>query len=466
MKILFQNHSSILMHSDDQYLLTDPWYNRPAFGSWLPSLAPYIHPTYLAALGDKISILISHGHDDHFDDRLLELFNKKTQIITAAFKAPSVINRLKRLGFENVVTVGDEEVQIGDKLISSYIVEEFSHDDAAFLIRNKAGAVLHLNDNYNVLSQKHEKLIKSRVGNYDKDSVLLFSQTNSASGFPLNYRRISTTDKIKILRTKVAKMVESGLRNAENLGLKKMFSYAGYASAYVRDKDYEKVSLFPSARFLKRLLSDEGIKSTVDIVDLYPGDSISLPDGKVSSAFVRDYQDSEIKNITDNFYKIYGNINECISYRKIDIIPDYLDSWLDDFLKELFAFTQRRIQGVDSHYNELSQKTFSIDVHHKGESIIQKTLSFSDGLVEYDSKANKICYVSANMIFKVLTGESLFEDLYTGYNAEWDRNPQHIYNRDIIMMITMFSYVYKNRLLPNYLSKYTQDNNPVKVKLK
>ena len=454
------------MQSDDQYLLTDPWYNQPAFGSWLPSLAPYIHPTYLAALGKRISILISHGHDDHFDDRLLELFNKNTQIITAAFKAPSVINRLKRLGFENVITVGDEEVQIGDKLISSYIVEEFSHDDAAFLIRNKDGAVLHLNDNYNVLSQKHEKLIKSRVSNYDKDSVLLFSQTNSASGFPLNYRRISTTDKINILRTKVAKMVESGLRNAENLGLNKMFSYAGYASAYVRDKDYEKVSLFPSARFLRELLSDEGIKSTVDIVDLYPGDSISLPDGKVSSAFVRGYQDSEIKNVTDNFYKIYGNINECISYKKIDIIPDYLDSWLDDFLNELFAFTQRRIQGVDSHYKELSQKTFSIDVHHKDESIIQKTLSFSDGLVEFNSKANKICYVSANMIVKVLIGESLFEDLYTGYNAEWDRNPQHIYNRDIIMMITMFSYVYKNRLLSNYLSKYTQDNHPVKVKLK
>lgn len=70
------------------------------------------------------------------------------------------------------------------------------------------------------------------------------------------------------------------------------------------------------------------------------------------------------------------------------------------------------------------------------------------------------------MIVKVLIGESLFEDLYTGYNAEWDRNPQHIYNRDIIMMITMFSYVYKNRLLSNYLSKYTQDNHPVKVKLK
>ena len=95
------NHSSLLIKSGEQYLLTDPWYNQAAFGSWLPSMVPYVHPTYLASLGERLTILVSHGHDDHFDDRLLSLFDKSTKFVTSNFKAPSVVNRRKRLGFES-----------------------------------------------------------------------------------------------------------------------------------------------------------------------------------------------------------------------------------------------------------------------------------------------------------------------------------------------------------------------------
>jgi len=69
--------------------------------------------------------------------------------------------------------------------------------------------------------------------------------------------------------------------------------------------------------------------------------------------------------------------------------------------------------------------------------------------------ANKICYVSGESLFSILKGESLFENLYTGYNAEWERNPQDVYNRDIIMMVVMFSYVYKHRLSKALKEKYS-----------
>ncbi|MBU2180938.1 MAG: hypothetical protein KJ930_16065, partial [Gammaproteobacteria bacterium] len=64
----------------------------------------------------------------------------------------------------------------------------------------------------------------------------------------------------------------------------------------------------------------------------------------------------------------------------------------------------------------------------------------------WNEKANKVCYVGESALFTILKGEALFEDLYTGYNAEWARNPVEIYNRDIVMMIVMFSYIYKNRI--------------------
>tara|TARA_Y100000996_G_scaffold344283_1_gene282009 strand:- start:83 stop:1456 length:1374 start_codon:yes stop_codon:yes gene_type:complete len=456
MRILFQNHSSLLLELDGNYLLTDPWYNQPAFGSWLPSFAPYVHPSYLAALGDKLTVLISHGHDDHFDDRLLSTFDKKTKFITADFKAPSVINRVKRLGFGDITTIGEKEVNIGKFTVSSYVVEDFSHDDAAYMIRTNTGAVIHANDNWNEFTINHKDIINKRISNYDKDSVLLFSQTNSASGYPLNYKNFSDSEKQSILKSKVAKMVQGGLKNAESLGLNKIFSYAGYATSYVKDKNYHKEGLFPTAKFLKDLLKSESIETNIDIIDLYPGDYINLPKGDISKAFVNGYTDQNIKMTTDTFYHVYGNIDECISYSNLSMSNDYLSEWTDNFLKEFNTFVQRRVDGPDSHYTELLGKTFSIEININDTNILQKTIEFGSGLRKFDPKANKICFVSAPTFFAVLKGDALFEDLYTGYNAEWSRNPSDIYNRDIIMMIVMFSYVYKYRFSKKFSEQYNQ----------
>jgi L-ascorbate metabolism protein UlaG (beta-lactamase superfamily) len=74
--VLFVNHASILIKPGARYMLTDPWHQKPAFGSWLPTLPQYIHPAYMASLGRKFAILISHGLDDHCDDELLTIFNE------------------------------------------------------------------------------------------------------------------------------------------------------------------------------------------------------------------------------------------------------------------------------------------------------------------------------------------------------------------------------------------------------
>ena len=194
-----------------------------------------------ASLEDRLSILVSHGHDDHFDEKFLKIFSKNTKFISANFKSPSVIGRLKRLGFENITQIQKNEKNI-DGLVSSYINPEVSNDDALYLIRNQDGAIIHANDNWNNFLKLHEKLIKERTKNYAKRSILLFSQTNSASGYPPNYRNLKFEEKQNILKEKVLKMVKGGLRNAETLGLKNMFSYAGYASAYVKGKNDEFIS--------------------------------------------------------------------------------------------------------------------------------------------------------------------------------------------------------------------------------
>ena len=458
MKVFFQNHSSLLIQHEDRYLLTDPWYNKPAFGSWLPSMAPYVHPSYLAALGDKLTILVSHGHDDHFDDTLLEIFDRETKFITANFKSPSVVNRLKKIGFENIVTVGEDEQDIDGLVISSYVVPDFSHDDATYLIRSDDGAIIHANDNWHEFTEAHLDIIKSRVSAYSKPSILLFSQTNSASGFPLNYRNFTADEKQKILKEKVAKMVAGGLQNAFSLGLERMFSYAGFATVYVKDKNYQNEGLFPTAEYLTQLLVEQEISYPIDIPNLYPGDSVTLPSGNIETAFITGYKDSKIKGSTDKFYDVYKLKANCISYREIELSSENFETWIDYFLTQFDSFVRSRVQGADSHYTTLIGKKFSIAVELVNGGSITKTVKFGDGLVEWESKANKVCYVGESALYSILKGEALFEDLYTGYNAEWERFPENEYNRDIVMMIVMFSYVYRNRLSKDAIVRFSSSS--------
>jgi hypothetical protein len=59
---------------------------------------------------------------------------------------------------------------------------------------------------------------------------------------------------------------------------------------------------------------------------------------------------------------------------------------------------------------------------------------------------NKRITVDSWLMSQVLNGDILFENLYTGYEAQWERYPSDVYNRDIVMFLVMYSYVYKNRL--------------------
>lgn len=457
MKILFQNHSSLLIECNGKYLLTDPWLDQPAFGSWLPSFPPYIHPSYLAALGENLIILISHGHDDHFDDKLLEnIFDKETKIVTANFKAPSVSNRVKKLGFNNIETVGVDGKLIDGFNISSYIVEDQSHDDAAYLIHNNNGAIIHANDNWQEFTDENETLIKNKISKFPKNDVLLFSQTNSASGFPLAYQNFSDTEKKEIHKKKVIKMISGGLNNAKKLGLNRMFSYAGFATPYVKNEKYHEEVFFPTAKFINKLLDEQKINSMPTIEEFYPGDYITLPGGNVTKAFLNGYSDSSIRDKTYQFYASYGKINDCITFKKSQSFESISSEWIEDFLDEFNKFTINRFQGPDKHYTELIGKTFRLIVKKNDNTQLTRTIKFGDGLIEEQNPVNKECIVDDYLFNEILLGKALFEDLITGYNAKWKRHPRSVYNRDIIMMIVMFSYVYKNRLANNYIEKYNK----------
>jgi Beta-lactamase superfamily domain len=450
---LFVNHASLLIKNADRYLLTDPWHQRPAFGSWLPTFQQYVHPTYFAALGNKLSILISHGHDDHCDDDLLRIFDKDTEIVTAAFNAPSVLNRLRKLGFANIKTTDDNGLTLKSGFtVKSYVNPERSLDDATYSIDTGSGFVLHCNDNW----FEFDADTLSRIGNdrarYANENIAFFSQTNSASGHPLSYKIFDHRQKISILRSKVKGMVVQGMKNADALGLNSFYSYAGFASVFVKGMPaYLELGLVPTAKFIRdELLDDAESKSLLDRVnvrDLYPGDVLDLSDGKITKAFISsvDYADRHLKDATVRYYDTYGIVSHCDTYRPATNEKFDQDRFLY-FLENLNEFVGRKIHADAKSFDTVVGKSLEIVLPDLN---IIGTIVFGGDVylgTQERGQPNKRITVDSSLMSQVLHGEILFENLYTGYEAQWERFPSDVYNRDIVMFVVMYSYVYKNRL--------------------
>jgi len=455
-EILFINHSSLLIkyynkESESRYLLLDPWHTRPAFGSWLPNFHQYVSPTYIAALGSKLTILISHAHDDHCDDELLALFDKETRIVTAKFQSGSVKRRIEALGFTNVLECADEGLQIETLQINSFINREVSLDDALYSISLIDSLIIHANDNWFELNEHVKCYLKDKISQIGKSKTFYFTQTNSASGFPLTYPQYSQNAD-RVLLAKVAKMIRSGLINAADLGLDRMYSYAGFANINIKDFEYK--SLFTTSKFVNEVAlpfiekladSPQGLTQKIKVEDLYPGDVITVQPLAIRKAFVdsEDYSDESILEKSQRYFEKYRLSESCDTFKYTDGLVDELH--LEYFLKGLQEFASQ-LMVREPMFKSLAGKSFEIYCVTSGHRL---RIGFS-GNFNPAQLPNKRLEVSDPLMCAVLRGDILFENLYTGYEGTWYRYPKEVYNRDIILTLVMYSYKYKNVLSKNY----------------
>jgi hypothetical protein len=453
--LMFVNHASLLIRKGDRYLLTDPWHLRPGFGSWLPTFQQYVHPTYLAALGDKLTILISHGHDDHCDDDMLRIFDRDIEIVTASFNAPSVLNRLKKLGFGNLKTADSDAgtVLTNGFAVKSYVDPTRSLDDATYTIDTGTGFVVHCNDNWFEFEPKALSSIAKDRAKYSNRNIAFFSQTNSASGHPLSYKCFDDQQKISILRSKVKGMVVQGMKNADALGVDSFYSYAGFASIFVKESpSYLDLALVPTAKFIRDELLDDAesraLLARVNVRDLYPGDVLDLSDGEIQKAFISntDYSDKQLKDATVRYYDAYGIINQCDTYKPAATRGAFDQDKFLYFLDNLNKFAVRKIQGDAKFFETIVGKSLEIvvpDVNVAGTVVFGGDVHIG---AHRNGLPNKRITVDSSLMTQILNGEILFENLYSGYEAQWERFPTDVYNRDIVMFVVMYSYVYQNRL--------------------
>lgn len=428
------NHSSVLIKEKDCFILTDPWFERPAFGSWLPVPPTSVHPSYLVALSktvDNFCILISHGHDDHLDDDLLSLFPKDTTIILPKYRSKGTYFRVKNIGFTNILEVPREGASWKHFEIKSFINSDISGDDAILTISGKTKFIVHANDNWQPLTQPDLATIKQDASKHLEENRIYMSQCNLADGWPNIYKDYGDKQKKEIHSARVERMIVSGLNNAQNVGILKFLNYAGYAACFIKGKEHlREVTSYQSSQVVTQLAKSIGSK--VEVLDMLPGDHYDF------NQIHNQFQDivlgeKQIKESSYEFYDKYKRVLNCNSYRKSSLLTNVqLKSGLDNFLNQFKQFVEERVQK----YN------FNSD-------IVDYKISFvapnAHSTIEMSTATKKSCtfHVSNSVASSLLTGEINWEHLYVGYDSEISTSPKNTNIRAVIRWLSMYGYKFQ-----------------------
>ena len=435
--IKFINHSSVLIQEGDSFVLTDPWYEKVAFGSWLPVPACSIHPSYLVALSKQVenfTIVISHGHDDHLDDDFLSLFPSNIKIIIPKYRSIGLLRRLNNIGLNNIYQVDEEGLAIAGFTFKSYINPDICPDDAIISIAGKDYFIVHANDNWQKLESEPLSRISNDASNYEENHRLYMSQCNLADGWPNIYRDYSSDEKLKIHFARIQNIILNTIQNASDIGCKYFLNYAGHATAFVNNNlELKKTTSYVTNDFVSEIKAIDRVK----ILDMIPGDSFDFKTVTKQFSNIR-LDDQVLKETTCEFYESHGVTLKCDYAKKVKNLDGYLfKSKMDQFLLKFDDFVMKRV--VKSGYNS--------DI--VGFKIILKGSSCTSEVVigGGDSFQNKtvIFYISEDRILKMLlSGEIIWENLYIGYEAEVETEPPQINARAPVRWLASFGYVYKN----------------------
>lgn len=101
--VVHVGHSTHLLSIGGVRLLTDPWFNDPAFGALVHELPPAVLPTELGRLD---VVLVTHDHADHADARAMDQMDKRASVIVAT---RDLAARIRNLGYREVTVLAPWE---------------------------------------------------------------------------------------------------------------------------------------------------------------------------------------------------------------------------------------------------------------------------------------------------------------------------------------------------------------------
>tara|TARA_R110002051_G_scaffold8568_2_gene35598 strand:- start:2363 stop:3712 length:1350 start_codon:yes stop_codon:yes gene_type:complete len=437
-KVKWINHSSLLIEDGDKIILTDPWFEKPAFGSWLPVPPPIYHPAYLLSLAkaneDNFTLLISHGHDDHCDDDFLKLFPNTVQVIIPKYASPGFSKRVKRAGFTNILEI-DGEAEVDGIKYNTFINHDISHDDAIVTIETSDSFVIHANDNWRCPDNIVEGIVKSKG---DKPT-LMATQIGIATGWPYLYTDYTWEERVKVAQNRLAEVTKKVYDSLVKMNIDHFFVYAGHSKAFTKNEDIMNISGFQPHTFYKSVLSwDE-----VNYLEMLPGDEFDFAQQKVIRPFKNRYTEQNLKDSSIEFYNLYKRYEATDAHinNKEIFTSDNREDKISEFLDAFNSYVTLNIERLGNFQNKILGSRIRIeDEDGAGVSIIVSKREDSIFL-NRDEKVDTVYTLSKPILDAILCGKIIWENAEIGLQMKVSTENDY-HNGHILRWLSKFGYVW------------------------
>lgn len=419
--VQFVSHASVLIRHGDDFLLTDPWYLSPAFTSWTPCPPPSVNPEIIEALSrtGKLALVLSHAHPDHTDLEFLKRLDPQVPVYIPTYGDTHFTTLLATCGLKNVVEIPDSGLTCG-AFTYHYCPHIESRFDAIISIECPDAFILHGNDAWVLGADGKEKI--RRIKPAGKPSLFM-GQGGSASGHPLTYMNYPPEQRGRLLREKNEKMLRNIAAEARAMGFDRALAYACFTRIQVPGKAYAFEAPVQSGRYANQLVGRD------IFIDLSPGD-IYLP-----------AEDRTVPILSSLHWpmEVFAERPVRTKWPRVSR-SDFLTMYVPKARSFLDALAQHLTEMVRSGRAaaEALNVRLRIDVALGAETVWAGTCP----LAATDGAREKICRVEAPVFAAMLDREIPFEDLYTGYLAEWSRQPEAYYNSAFIRALIDFGYLY------------------------
>lgn len=283
-------------------ILTDPWFNGPAFlGAWINYPPNKVDSTKI----NPDLIWISHEHSDHFHPETLKLFRRDIPIYFPDFPNERILKQLKNLGFKNLFPMPfGKRVEINNSIHITCFQPNSPWNDSMLLMEFDDFKFLNLND----AGVNHK--IKNIVGDVD---VISTAFTTGASGFPLTWPDLTHKEKLTWIQNDQKGQTQMILNAVKMYNCRFVLPFAGHFQLW-HPNHRKYVSLIGTIKVcdVKKTLKDSPAK----LIEMLPGDKFSFKNlqvvkktGRMSNKElyspdrIKEYLDESFdKKVFDNFY--------------------------------------------------------------------------------------------------------------------------------------------------------------------
>jgi len=427
------NHSSLLIENQDNIILTDPWFEKPAFGSWLPVPPPIYHPVYLASLAEsnkhKFTLLISHGHDDHCDDDFLKLFPNDIKVVIPKFSSPGFKKRVERAGFNNIIEI-DKTAAIDGVTYNCYIHHDVSHEDAIITIKTSDSYIVHSNDNWRF----EEDVVTDIIKNKDGLTSVMATQIGIANGWPYLYNDYSVDEREKIAQEKLRLITEYLYVKMVDMGIDHFFVYAGHSKAYTKDPDIMGLGGSQPHSFYKDAVEWKDI----DFLEMLPGDTFDTGSRSIVRQFSNVATQDSLKLSSEKFYDIYKKYEMTDSYvnNQILLTKEERSAKIASFLEGFNDYVVSSIKRLGNYQEEIIGSKIRIqDDDGEGVSIEINRGIISGGTMDTTHTLTK------PLLDAILVGKIIWENAEIGLQMSISK-PKEYHNGHIMRWLAKYGYIW------------------------